>query len=76
MYIVISLIVHGPDIEKAAGTIREIINQATCRIDDSDKVYCFENAKRCTMASEPGDHLYGDPIPRNAIYEALHVRPS
>jgi hypothetical protein len=59
MYIVIGLIVHGPDIEKAAGTIREIINQATCRIDDSDKVlYCFENARRCTMASEPGDHLY------------------
>ena len=34
MYIVISLIAYGPDIEKAAGTIREIINQATCRIDD------------------------------------------
>jgi hypothetical protein len=26
------------------------------------------------MDSEPGDHLHGDPIPRNAIYEALHIR--
>jgi len=76
MYIVISLIVHGPDIETAAVTIRETIKDACSRIENGDKVYCFENAKRCTMDSEPGDHLYGDPIPRNAIYEALHVRPS
>jgi hypothetical protein len=76
MYIVISLIVHGPDIEKAAVTIRETIRDACSRIETGDKVYCFENAKCCTMDSEPGDHLYGDPIPRNAIYEALHVRPS
>ena len=76
MYIVISLIVHGPDIEKAAVTIRETIRDACSRIETGDKVYCFENGKCCTMDSEPGDHLYGDPIPRNAIYEALHVRPS
>jgi hypothetical protein len=73
MYIAIGLVVHGPDIKKAAVTIREVINQATSRIciENGDKVYCFENAKCCAMDSEPGDHLYRDPIPRNAIYEAL-----
>jgi hypothetical protein len=40
MYIVISLIVHGPDIEKAAGTIREIIRDACSRIEKGDKVPC------------------------------------
>jgi hypothetical protein len=70
------IIVYGPAIEKAARTIRELINQATCRIDESGKVDCSENAKHCSMDSEPGDYLIGDPIPRNAIYEALHVRPS
>ena len=57
MYIVISLIVHGPDIEKAAVTIRKLINQACSRIEKGDKVYCVENAKRCNMDSEPGDHF-------------------
>jgi hypothetical protein len=80
MYIAISLIVYGPDIEKAAETIRELINQATCRIDENGKVDCSENAKYCSMNSEPGDsetmpYLIGHPIARNAIYEALHVKP-
>jgi hypothetical protein len=76
MHIAISLVVHGPDIEKAAVTIRKLIRDACSRIKKGDKVHCFENARCCDMDSEPGDHLYGDPIPRNAIYEALHVRPS
>jgi hypothetical protein len=76
MYIVIGLIVHGPDIEKAAVTIRGVINDATSRIENGDKVYCFENAKCCAMDIEPDGHLLRDPIPRNAIYEAPHVRPS
>jgi hypothetical protein len=78
MYIVISLSVYGSDIEKAAGRDNQGAYQPNyaCRIDESGKVDCFENAKYCSMNSKPGDYLIEDPIARNAIYEALHVRPS
>ena len=79
-FIVLALIVHGPDVVKAAKSYCDLVFKSTSRIQEAaDGSLHIDNAElreNFNLSAEDGDDRHGNPLLRNITAEVITVSPN